>query len=49
MKVINEFFGLSKNQQINEALLQDYLPRKTNEMVKLRKQHNTLQSLNNRI
>ena len=49
MKVINDFFGLSKNQQINEALLQDYLPRKTNEMVKLRKQHNTLQSLNNRI
>ena len=48
MKVINDFFGLSKNQQINEALLQDYLPRKTDELVKLRKKHNTLQGLSYR-
>jgi len=48
MTDIGNFFGLSKNQQINEALSQDYLPRKTQELVKLRKQRNTLQTLSHR-
>ncbi len=45
MSVIKEYFGLSKNQQINVALAKDYIPRMFGEIVKIRKQRNSIHSL----
>jgi|TARA_B100001971_G_scaffold100041_1_gene92296 hypothetical protein len=45
MSIIKEYTGLSKNQQINEALSKHYIPVMISEIVKMRKQRNTLASL----
>ena len=45
MSIIKEYTGLSKNQQINEALSKHYIPIMIGEIVKMKKQRNTLHSL----
>ena len=45
MSIIKEYTGLSKNQQINEALSKHYIPVMISENEKMRKQRNTLASL----
>jgi hypothetical protein len=45
MSIIKQYTGLSKNQQINEALSKHYIPIMIGEIVKMRKQRTTLASL----